>query len=111
MTFWEIWAAIGGSTLVASLFSLMIHIVYNKISVTAKKNKYDNENQRLALQAILRHDLRVSYKFFIKQGWIDIADKEDFDNMYNRYHNLGKNGVMDSMHAEIMALPTSRNSK
>ena len=33
--------------------------------------------------------------------------KDNFDNLYQQYHALGKNGVMDSFHEEVMELPTT----
>lgn len=65
------------------------------------------------IQAVLRDRLRYLYKEYEKRGWVDLDDREDWINMYNQYHTLGKNGVMDDVKNKLLALPTcpSRDKK
>ena len=35
-----------------------------------------------------------------------IYARENFENMYQRYHNLGANGVMDDYYKKFMEIPT-----
>ena len=42
----------------------------------------------------------------IEQAYAPIYVKENFENMWKQYHNLGVNGVMDGIHEAFMALPT-----
>ena len=44
---------------------------------------------------------------FNREGFITREDKRDFDALYWSYHKLGKNGVADGMHDEIMAMATN----
>ena len=46
------------------------------------------------------------YKKHIKGGgYITRGQKTEYDKIYWTYHNLGKNGVADGMHNEVMAMP------
>lgn len=65
-------------------------------------------NQRLALQALLRAQLISDYNRYKEQGWAPIYAKENFENCYQRYHNLGQNGVMDGIRSEFLELPTHK---
>lgn len=103
---WYEWLCVFG---VPSIIFFIFQFIWNRLATKYSKSKVTDETLRLGVQALLRNELMHSYKVFIAQGWIDIYDKQNFDNMYQRYHNLGKNGVMDSMHDEIMALPTTPN--
>lgn len=93
-------------TVLASVLSFLFQLIFNKFMKSSKEYKQDVVNGRLALQALLRTELRRYGKIYIAQGWIDDADKYDYDNLYNRYHNLGKNGVMDDLYNKVMQLPT-----
>ena len=62
-----------------------------------------------ANQAIIRAELRKRYNEAIKAGYVGYEDKEDFEFLYNCYHNLGKNGVMDECYKVLMELPLSEN--
>lgn len=89
-----------------SLF--LFQLIYNHFSSKIKREREDILIMKKALQALLRDRLREHYVHFIEQGWIDLDDKTNFDNMYQSYHNLGVNGVMDDMYKKIMKLPTKQ---
>lgn len=56
-------------------------------------------------QAQMRAALIKDYKFYIKQGWIDIDDLDEWENSYQKYHMLGANGVMDAKRQDLLHLP------
>lgn len=70
-----------------------------------------NEAVCLGVQALLRDRLIESYNRHIDNGYAPIYAKENFDNMYKQYHNLGVNGVMDELHSTFMELPTRPTKK
>ena len=63
------------------------------------------------VQAVLRDRLRYLYKTYKKAGYADLDDKDDWENMYQQYHTLGKNGVMDATREKLLALPTEPQKK
>ena len=59
---------------------------------------------RRGVQAILRYDMLTVYNVFSKRG-CTVSEKQSFANMYECYHKLGKNGVMDSIYKKVMEMP------
>ena len=60
------------------------------------------------VQALLRDRLTQGYKYHENIGWADIDDRNNLENVYIQYHNLGQNGVMDDLRGKFLALPTSK---
>lgn len=58
------------------------------------------------VQALLRDRLINGYKQFESQGWADIDERSNLENVYVQYHNLGQNGVMDDLRNKFLQLPT-----
>ena len=101
LTWYDILILLG----VPSIVFFIFQVVYNGLSTKMKKEKTETTMIKKALQALLRDRLREHYIEYTEKGTIDIADKENFDNMYQIYHALGKNGVMDTMYDKVMNLP------
>lgn len=78
------------------------------------KKVKDEENKdkalRLGVQALLRDRLLQEYNKWFDRGYAPIYAKENFENLWTQYHNLGVNGVMDEIHKTFMDLPTERRS-
>ena len=74
--------------------------------VRIKANDQKTEAVQKGVQALLRDRLISEYNHHQEKGYAPIYAKENFENMWTQYHNLGKNGVMDSIHDSFMALPT-----
>lgn len=91
---------------VPSIITLIVAAVYNRIAAKRQSHADGDELTKKALQALLRNELRKQYVQFINQGWVDMDDKSNFSNMYDIYHGLGKNGVMDQMSEQVINLPT-----
>ena len=64
-----------------------------------------------ALQALLRNKLYEIYEYWMPRKYAPTDVKENFENLYQRYHTLGKNGVMDGKHEAFMSLPDVKQSK
>lgn len=61
-------------------------------------------------QAMLRDRIIQSYNYLTQRGYATIDDRDNLFNMYEHYHNLGENGVIDGLMDEICNLPV-RNPK
>lgn len=70
-----------------------------------KANEEKTEAVCLGVQALLRDRLLQSYNHYADKGYAPIYAKENFENMWKQYHNLGVNGVMDDIHDKFMVLP------
>lgn len=86
----------GGGSLVA-----VCKHIFNRINANTKKT----DAVCLGVQALLRDRLIQSYNHHTDRGFAPIYAKENFENMWKQYHNLGVNGVMDGLHEAFMALP------
>lgn len=71
-----------------------------------KANKDEVDALRKGVQALLRDRLYDKYEHYSELGYAPIRARENFENMWEQYHNLGKNGVMDDIHNKFMQLPT-----
>lgn len=84
-------------TLIASLWAHLIRRIKHSDEQTRALQK--------GVQALLRERLIHSYRKFFKFGFVDYNDRLNVENMYQQYHSLGENGVMDDMHLRFMNLP------
>jgi len=78
--------------------------IYGRLKANEKKT----EAVCLGVQALLRDRLIEKYDKYSDKGYAPIYARENFENMWTQYHNLGVNGVMDSLHAKFMELPTEK---
>lgn len=112
MTWYQILTLIG----IPTLGSLIVTYIFNSVanSKKAKENRkqefaeaMEKENAviKKALQALLRDRLYERYFAAKEKGFATITQKQNFENMYQQYHALGVNGVMDNLYNEFMELP------
>ncbi len=60
------------------------------------------------VQALLRAQMISEYNKAKDRGYAPIYAKENFSNMWDNYHSLGANGVMDGIKDEYMELPSRK---
>lgn len=63
------------------------------------------------LQAMLRSQMLDLWDRYNALGYATVAAKNNFENLWNSYHSLGANGVMNGVHADFMNLPTKHTSE
>ena len=56
-------------------------------------------------QALLRDRLLQGYHFFKKRGMVTYGEARNYENMYEAYHALGKNGIMDIIFEKFKLIP------
>lgn len=106
MTKYEILCLVVSALSLLSPFAVIIFQVIFTSRLEKRKAKDLEDNiERKALQALLRDRLLKDGLYFTSQGWIDVASKDSYANMYEQYHRLGKNGVMDTLYNDVMQLP------
>lgn len=83
--------------------------IINKIQEDMKKNQHDvmisNKAQNAGLQSVLKDLLKIRYLEWIKKGYAPLDARDDLEKMYQAYHCLGANGVMDQMRKQFLELP------
>ena len=81
--------------------------IFTKFLLTRLKTVSQKQNAlESGVQALLRDRLIYQYEKYKSRGYAPIYAKENFENLYEQYHKLGANGVMDSIHEEFKALPS-----
>ena len=70
----------------------------------------DTDLMKKAMQKDIRRSLRQDGKILCDRGFASQLEKTEFDELYWSYHNLGKNGVVDALHDEVMHLPENKPS-
>ena len=77
-----------------------------------RKQNEELEKQNKAImagvQALLRDRLLQGYKHYAEKGWANYDDRQNMENIYTQYHNLGENGIMDDMRKHFLELPTGQ---
>lgn len=68
----------------------------------------DSAAVRAGLQAILRAELIRDYNKWTEREYAPIWARDNFENVYKHYHNLGENGVMNGLRDEFLTLPTEK---
>ena len=66
----------------------------------------DLDLMKKTMQKDVRRSLRQDGDMYVRRGWASHQEKTEYDELYWAYHNLGRNGVMDSLHDKVMDLPT-----
>ena len=94
-----------------TLFGLIVTGLGVAVKWLHKKSKTEAQRQdaiEKGLQALLRSQMINDYNHYKDKGFAPIYAKDNFENVWKQYHNLGVNGVMDSIHEEFMTLPTTK---
>ena len=87
---------------VVAVLGILIRKINRRVKETANKN----DAIELGVQALLRSQMIADYNHYADKGYAPIYARENFENCYNQYHNLGGNGVMTDIHNKFTALPT-----
>ena len=58
------------------------------------------------VQAMLRAQMIAEYNRWTEKGLAPVYAKDNFENLWQQYEKLGKNGVMQDIRAIFLALPT-----
>lgn len=93
-----------GSGVLTSVIGMTLKALYKNI----KENETRTTAVCLGVQALLRDRLIWTYNKYNDKGYAPIYAKENFENMYDQYHSLGANGVMDEIHEKFKELPTEK---
>lgn len=76
----------------------------------AEQLKQDNEILKQGFQALLRNAMVKDYNHYMDKGYMPIYAKDSFEAVYQAYHRMGANGVMDDIHTKAMAMPTEKEN-
>lgn len=90
MTLYQILCILGVPTLVVGV----LKVIFSQIKAV-----------KLGVQALLRSQMIHEYNKWEERGHAPIYARENFQNCWKQYHDLGANGVMDDIRDKFMMLP------
>ena len=76
------------------------------ITTKLKKNKQKDQAIETGVQALLLNEIIRIYREFETKVEIPILDKENLEEMFVQYKNLGGNGTVKKMMDELLNLDT-----
>ena len=95
------------------IITTILGIALGAVSSRLKKTKAKDEKEKkkdeaieLGVQALLRNEIIRRYREFESKGEISILDKENLEEMFVQYKNLGGNGTVKKMMNELLNLKT-----
>lgn len=99
--------------IIVYLITTFLGIALGFVSSKLKKNKEKDEKERKkdetieqGVQALLRNEIIRRYREFESKGEISILDKENLEEMFEQYKNLGGNGTVKKMMDDLLDLKT-----
>ena len=80
------------------------------VTISKRINKYSKQIKilMLAQQAQMRSQLLKDFYTYKNREFIYESELEDWENLYQNYHSLGANGIMDKRRETLMNLPTKK---
>ena len=76
------------------------------VATNIKKNRKKEKAIEEGVQALLRNELVRRYREYEIKGELSILDKENIEEMFIQYENLGGNGTVKHLMDELLSLPT-----
>ena len=95
-----------GKEILTSILSAGMGMLLTYIFTELRARKKRPDAIQTGLQALLRDRIIQVYNHYVtEKKWIPIYAKDSIVSCYESYENLGANGVIDDLMAEIKALP------
>ena len=92
--------------IVSYLVTAILGGITGFITTKLKKDKQKDQAIETGVQALLRNEIIRRYREFETKGEIPILDKENLEEMFVQYKNLGGNGTVKKMMDELLNLDT-----
>ena len=95
-----------GQTIINYIIPLILGTVVGFISSKINRNRKKDKAIENGLLALLRNELVRRYREYEIKKELSILDKENIEDMYKEYENLGGNGTVKHLVEELLNLPT-----
>lgn len=92
--------------LISYLIPVVLGAAIGFLSSKVKKDRAKEKAIEEGVQALLRNELVRRYREYEIKGEMSILDKENIEEMFKQYENLGGNGTVKHLMGELMELPT-----
>ena len=95
---WYQWISFLGLPSLMSILVWFYHII--------RKQGVQYVALKQGLQAMLRAQMINDYNYWSEKGYAPVYARQNFENLWEQYHALGANGVMNDIHEKFLDLPT-----
>lgn len=113
MTTYQFLCITGMASVMPTLMTLLVKWLADTFSKKAKEKDIEMKRQQAdiellkkGIQALLRAQMIADWNKWSTKGYAPIYAKENFENVWEQYHSLGANGVMNDIHIKFLELPT-----
>ena len=93
-------------SIIIYIATTIIGTILGFVAAKFKKNKKKDLAIEQGVQALLRNEIIRRYREFESKGEISILDKENLEEMFVQYKNLGGNGTVKKMMDDLLSLKT-----
>jgi hypothetical protein len=96
------------------LFAAIVAIftgLYRRLQKKVKKELCDQKNIKDGMLALLRSELIRQHEKYTERHWIPVYAMDNFNELYNAYHELGGNGTVTKLKKELEELPSTKPSE
>lgn len=93
--------------IVTHVFEIIVIITNSMIGYLIwymQKRFGDKSAHKRAITVMLRHELKDIYNHCKKDGHVTQDDLEEFEDIYNIYHDLGGNGIATKWHNNMLEM-------
>lgn len=90
----------------AYLIPAFLGMVIGFLTSKMKKDRAKEKAIEEGVQALLRNELVRRYREYEVKGTLTILDRENIEEMFKQYENLGGNGTVKQLMSELVQLPT-----
>ena len=113
LSLYEVMIVIGIPSIISGIVAIIINRGMKardeKQEIIRKQNillEKQNMATMAGVQALLQDRLLQGYRQYDEKGYADFDDRKVMENLYEQYHALGKNGIMDGYRERFLSLPT-----
>ena len=92
------------SAIVVAVVTPIISAITGYVTFMIKNKKHGETLETKAMIILLRRELREQYQTLTSKQSITIEELEEFDEVYEIYHELGGNGTGTKMHGFVHQL-------
>lgn len=90
--------------LLVAILTVVVTPLMGYIVWLLKEQKKDRNAQEKGIMLLLRVQLIEYHDKYVKKGEIPTYAYDNFEDMYQAYHELGGNSMVEKMHKEINEL-------
>lgn len=109
MTTFQLLQLLGITTFISCVVSRIANRLLDSFGKKRREERQDIQALKLGIQALLRAQMINDWNKWSAKEYAPIYARENFENVWQQYHSLGANGVMDDIHEKFLELPTQPN--